>query len=197
MEADPDRELVERCRQGQPEALTELVERYGTAIYVPIARGVPDAIRAESLAHEVFRRIQQGLPYFRGEAPLTTWIDRTVTDVCPEAIWNSAPGSPEPQLPEQFRVRTLAQLSRDRWRREQVLDVVFNASISLVGVAIIIGGWYVLSASGLSRVSRGTLSVVSAQVTSLARSAAPSLPGYLAAAALIGAVLLVWWWAER
>ena len=197
MEADPDRELVERCRLGQPEALTELVERYGAAIYVPIARGVPDVLRAELLAHEVFRRVQQGLPYFRGEAPLKVWIDRTVADVCPEATWNPGPGSPEPPLPAQFRARTLAQLSRDRWRREQVLDVLFNASISLVGVVTIMGAWYVLSASGLSGLSSGTLALVGAQVASLARSAAPSLPGYVAAAALIGAVLLVWWWTER
>ena len=41
------------------------------------------------------------------------------------------------------------------------------------------------------------MSVAGAQISGVARSVAPSVPGYLAAVALIGAVLLAWWWAER
>jgi RNA polymerase sigma-70 factor (ECF subfamily) len=43
---------------------------------------VPDRARAEDLAQDVFLRIHRGLPYFRGEARLSTWIYRIVANVC-------------------------------------------------------------------------------------------------------------------
>src|SRR5205823_706393 len=43
---------------------------------------VPDRSRAEDLAQDVFLRIHRGLPYFRGEARLSTWIYRIVINVC-------------------------------------------------------------------------------------------------------------------
>ena len=41
-----------------------------------------DRSRAEDLAQEVFLRVHRGLPYFRGEARLSTWIYRIVANVC-------------------------------------------------------------------------------------------------------------------
>jgi RNA polymerase sigma-70 factor (ECF subfamily) len=43
---------------------------------------VQDTARAEDLAQEVFLRVHRGLPYFRGEARLTTWIYRITANVC-------------------------------------------------------------------------------------------------------------------
>jgi RNA polymerase sigma-70 factor, ECF subfamily len=47
-----------------------------------IARTIQDPSRAEDLAQDVFLRIHRGLPYFRGEARLSTWIYRIVSNVC-------------------------------------------------------------------------------------------------------------------
>jgi RNA polymerase sigma-70 factor (ECF subfamily) len=47
-----------------------------------IARTIQDSSRAEDLAQEVFLRIHRGLPYFRGEARLSTWVYRIVVNVC-------------------------------------------------------------------------------------------------------------------
>src|SRR5437016_6242180 len=82
MEAIHERELVERCRRGDEGAFQELVERYKTLVFALIARTVHDRSRAEDLAQDVFLRVHRGLPYFRGEARLSTWIYRIVANVC-------------------------------------------------------------------------------------------------------------------
>src|SRR6202171_6667603 len=82
MEAINERELVERSRRGDEGVFQELVDRYKTLVFALIARTVQDRSRAEDLAQEVFLKIHRGLPYFRGEARLFTWIYRIVADVC-------------------------------------------------------------------------------------------------------------------
>ena len=82
MEDVHERELVERCRSGDESAFQELVDRYKDLVFALIARTVQDRSRAEDLAQDVFLRIHRGLPYFRGEARLATWIYRIVANVC-------------------------------------------------------------------------------------------------------------------
>jgi RNA polymerase sigma-70 factor (ECF subfamily) len=77
-----ERELVERCRSGDEHAFQQLVDRYKDLVFAMIARTVQDRSRAEDLAQDVFLRIHRGLPYFRGEARLSTWIYRIVANVC-------------------------------------------------------------------------------------------------------------------
>ena len=67
---------------GDERAFQELVDRYKDLVFALIARTVQDRSRAEDLAQDVFLRIHRGLPYFRGEARLSTWIYRIVANVC-------------------------------------------------------------------------------------------------------------------
>ncbi len=111
MEAVNERELVERCRSGDEGAFQELVDRYKDLVFALVARTVQDRSRAEDLAQDVFLRIHRGLPYFRGEARLSTWIYRIVANVCvqdrgrkPETVSldgerpGAAPSAPDPQF---------------------------------------------------------------------------------------------------
>ena len=82
MDAAHERELVERCRQDDEGAFQELVDRYKNLVFAMIARTVQDRSRVEDLAQDVFLRVHRGLPYFRGEARLSTWIYRIVVNVC-------------------------------------------------------------------------------------------------------------------
>ena len=77
-----ERALIERCRAGDEGAFQELVDRYKDLVFALIARTVQDRSRAEDLAQDVFLRVHRGLPYFRGEARLSTWIYRIVANVC-------------------------------------------------------------------------------------------------------------------
>jgi RNA polymerase sigma-70 factor (ECF subfamily) len=81
----PERQLIERCRSGDDEAFRELVDAYKRMVFALIARSIPEPARAEEVAQEVFLRVHRGLPYFRGEARLSTWIYRIVSNLIAEA----------------------------------------------------------------------------------------------------------------
>ena len=74
-------ELVERCRQGDETAFRELVDQYKGLVFALIARSITNRARAEELSQDVFLKVHKGLPYFRGEAKLSTWIYRIVINV--------------------------------------------------------------------------------------------------------------------
>jgi RNA polymerase sigma-70 factor (ECF subfamily) len=91
MAEQPDSALVERCRAGDDAAFTALVDRYKDLVFGLIVRLIADRQRAEDLAQEAFLRIHRGLPYFRGEASLSTWIYRIVVNLCAQERGRRAP----------------------------------------------------------------------------------------------------------
>jgi RNA polymerase sigma-70 factor (ECF subfamily) len=70
--------LIDRCRQGDETAFRELVDQYKGLVFALIARSIENRARAEELAQDVFLKVHKGLPYFRGESKLSTWIYRIV-----------------------------------------------------------------------------------------------------------------------
>jgi RNA polymerase sigma-70 factor (ECF subfamily) len=80
-----ERALLERCRRGDDAAFGELVDRYKDLVYGVVHRMVFDRTQVDDLAQEVFLKVHRGLPYFRGEARLSTWIYRVVQNVCSQA----------------------------------------------------------------------------------------------------------------
>src|SRR3954464_7904377 len=80
-----ERTLIERCRTGDDIAFSELVDRYKNLVFAIVSRMVSDRSQADDLAQEVFLKVHRGLPYFRGDARLSTWIYRIVANVCTEA----------------------------------------------------------------------------------------------------------------
>jgi RNA polymerase sigma-70 factor (ECF subfamily) len=86
-----ERELVGRCQRGEDSAFAELVDRYKNLVYAMIYRMMSDRTQVEDLAQDVFLKVHRGLPYFRGEARLSTWIYRIVANVCVQARSNRRP----------------------------------------------------------------------------------------------------------
>lgn len=84
MEESGEQALVERCRSGSDAAFRELVDGYKNLVYGVILRTVADRSRADDLAQEVFLRVHRGLPAFRGESSLSTWLFRITRNVCAE-----------------------------------------------------------------------------------------------------------------
>ena len=81
MRVTSEHELVERCRQGDEAAFRELVEQYKGLVFGLISRSVANPARSEELAQDVFLKVHKGLPYFRGDARLSTWIYRIAVNV--------------------------------------------------------------------------------------------------------------------
>lgn len=85
MIAGADQELVARCVAGSDEAFADLVNTYKNLVFGVISQVVADKARVEDLAQEVFLKVHRGLPSFRGDAKLSTWIYRIVLNVCASA----------------------------------------------------------------------------------------------------------------
>jgi hypothetical protein len=105
--------------------------------------------------------------------------------------------APPPAAPAQFANTVMARVRRERWRREQRLDVVFNVSIA-AGILLVVGGvWMLLNLSGLTAVTgeaSRVLAEASADVFARAASAAPT---YALATLMFVMAVGIWAWAER
>lgn len=78
----PDEELVERHRYGDPQAFTEIYQRFGEMVY-NLALGLAgDPQEAADLTQEAFLRIYRHLGGFRGRSSLKTWIYRVTVNCC-------------------------------------------------------------------------------------------------------------------
>ena len=86
MHQPSDAELVARCLNGSEDAFGELVDRYKHLVFGVISQVTPDRSRVEDLAQDVFLKVHRGLPTFRGDAKLSTWIYRIVRNVCNDAF---------------------------------------------------------------------------------------------------------------
>lgn len=82
MDLADERDLIQRCRGGSEAAFRELVDQYKNLVFGVISRTISDRSRTDDLAQEVFLKVHRGLPYFRGEARLSTWMYRIVLNVC-------------------------------------------------------------------------------------------------------------------
>ena len=114
MEPVNERALVERCRSGDESAFQELVDRHKGLVFALIARTVQDRSRAEDLAQEVFLRVHRGLPYFRGEARLSTWIYRIVANVCVQEQVRPRPQAPTLSLDDEKTSARVTPSAADR-----------------------------------------------------------------------------------
>jgi RNA polymerase sigma-70 factor (ECF subfamily) len=68
--------LLERIKSNDPKAFEELVDQYKGLVLNLVSRMSGRIDNAEDLAQEVFVRVWKGLPKFRGECQLSTWIYR-------------------------------------------------------------------------------------------------------------------------
>lgn len=102
-----------------------------------------------------------------------------------------------PEPPSQFTSRTLARIRRDRWRRDQFLDVGFNIAVASLLLAAIGSVWLVMNRSGIVTVSNDAVALIETFIVAIVGRVAPQLPLYAGATALLALTVGVWWWAER
>lgn len=82
MDQRAERDLIIRCRNGDQKAFAQLVDRYKVTVFNLVDRMTSDKALVEDLAQEVFLRVYNGLPGFRGGSKLSTWIYRIAFNVC-------------------------------------------------------------------------------------------------------------------
>lgn len=70
-----EQRLVEACRRGDHRAMEALYHRFKRRVFSLVAR-IVGPTDAEEVAQEAFVRIFRGLPRFRGDSAVGTWIYR-------------------------------------------------------------------------------------------------------------------------
>src|SRR5690349_21407303 len=91
----PDLELVSLVRAGEGAAFAAIMTRYNQRLF-RVARGVVrDEAEAEDVLQEAYGRAFAGLPGFRWEASLGTWLTRIVLN---EALGRMRRRRPTEQL---------------------------------------------------------------------------------------------------
>lgn len=80
---EPDeRDTINAARRGDREAFRALYDLYRDRVYNLIYYTTGDKLNAEDVLQIVFVKIYQGLPGFRFEASLATWIYRIALNEC-------------------------------------------------------------------------------------------------------------------
>jgi len=81
-----DRELVQRIREGDPEALRLLVERYQERIFALVHGIVRDAHEVEDVAQEVFLKVFTRIDGFDGRSQFYTWLYRVAVNAAKDHV---------------------------------------------------------------------------------------------------------------
>ena len=104
---------------------------------------------------------------------------------------------PAPAAPPQFTSRTLSRIHHASWRREQIVDGIFNGA--LIATALLVTTALVIAfrRTGMSLPGRDAMAIISLGMTTMAQRVSPSLPLYAGATGLLVVALGVWWWAEH
>lgn len=79
--AAPMGDLVRDAQQGDVEAFEALYHRTSERVYAVCLRMCGDAERANELVQDVFVRVWQKLPGFRGDSRFTTWLHRLTVNL--------------------------------------------------------------------------------------------------------------------
>jgi anti-sigma factor RsiW len=101
-----------------------------------------------------------------------------------------------PAAPAHFTSRLMARIRRASWRREQIVDWIFNGAMIAAALLVAAGLWIALRQAGPSFMSRDAFDVFSSGMLAAAQKVAPSLPLYAGATGLLIVALALWWWAS-
>ncbi len=82
MTLDPDRQILQEIRDGQPRRFAALVDRHKDRALTLAVRIVGNREEAEELVQDSFVRAFRSLDEFRGDARFGTWLYRIVYNVC-------------------------------------------------------------------------------------------------------------------
>jgi len=78
----PDEELIRHIKDGDEGLFSVLVERYQDLVAGIVISMIGRCAEAEDLGQEIFIRLYRGLPNFRQEATLKTYISRIAINIC-------------------------------------------------------------------------------------------------------------------
>jgi len=108
-----EKEFIKKLKKRDKGAFELLIDKYQNKIFGLISLIVNNPSVTEDLAQEVFLRIFKGIPYFRGESKLSTWIYRITYNVCMGEIKKAFKNIAKYEAPSHFKEKILTQIYKN------------------------------------------------------------------------------------
>jgi RNA polymerase sigma-70 factor (ECF subfamily) len=119
-----DADLVQRCRDGSPEAWNELVERFSRYVYAICGRGFGlTAEDAEDAFQDVFTRVYSRLDTLRDDTAIRPWIAQMTRRVCLDRIASAGHEAPLDDVSDERVDETTDELDEAFTVREALEDL--------------------------------------------------------------------------
>jgi RNA polymerase sigma factor (sigma-70 family) len=120
-----DAQLVSRCREGDPEAWNELVERFSRYVYAICSRGFRLADHdAEDVFQEVFSRAFERLSELRSDDAVRPWLAQLTRRLCIDRLRLLARDLPSDEEPDEGEVDDVLATLDDAMTVRAALDKV-------------------------------------------------------------------------
>lgn len=82
-----DRLLIQKFKNGDEDAFTEIVSRYWDRIYARALQLLKNKQDAEEVTQDAFIRAHRGLENFRGDSAFSTWLFQIATNLAHNKYW--------------------------------------------------------------------------------------------------------------
>jgi len=120
-----DAQLVSRCRDGDPAAWNEFVERFSRYVYAICGRGFRLAQHdAEDVFQEVFARAFERLPELRSDDAVRPWLAQLTRRLCIDRLRLNARDMPSETEPDEREVDDVLSQLDDAMSVRAALDKV-------------------------------------------------------------------------
>ena len=120
-----DAQLVSRCREGEPGAWNEFVERFSRYVYAISSRGFRLAQHdAEDVFQEVFARAYERLSELRSDDAVRPWLAQLTRRLCIDRLRLLARDTPSETDPDEIEVDDLLGMLDDAMDVRSALDKV-------------------------------------------------------------------------
>lgn len=118
MRGSNDAALVAKSTNGSERAFRRLVERYSAVVYSVVRGILGNHHGVEDTVQEVFIRVYRGLPSYRGDAKLSTWIYRIARNHAINV--RARPDHPHRPIEEARHIESPGAGPDDTYRRTEV-----------------------------------------------------------------------------
>ncbi|HPM19550.1 MAG: sigma-70 family RNA polymerase sigma factor [Bacteroidales bacterium] len=126
-----DSDLVEASVGGDKQAFGEIVNRYQNMVARTVKGMLGDTVLSEDIGQEVFIKLYHSLPEFRGEARLSTYIQKMAVNFSLNEIRRRKRFMSMFALKENAELREIEFASGDEEKRSDALELVNKALMRL------------------------------------------------------------------
>lgn len=133
------RELLQRAREGEREAVAVLFNRHRAAIFRLCFQILRERDAAEDAAQEVLLRAFEKMPQFRGESEFSTWLYRIALNYCLELRRSLA--RRESLFDGEDETRSTSDFSR-RSDTKMALETALDALPETLQIVLVLRQWH-------------------------------------------------------